>query len=113
MKWPDRVVGDYEPDWGTLLRCAGCGGDWTHQGRVEVFERHHEDSPHGTHVTVHGARVSVDDRMVGNPSGRRQGLTILLSCENCDAGTEVLVWQHKGQTFLDVRPAVEPIYVHG
>ena len=81
------------------FRCAECGDPYTHQFAVEVYFRH-EDCESGAFL-----RVSQDGALPilgeGNPSKRRDGLRILLSCENCGAVSGVTFAQHKGFTHVD------------
>ena len=80
---------------GTLI-CPGCGNDYLHHGKVEVFERATEDAPSSIVV------VSGDGPHEGqNPSSRRNGLLIYFDCETCDAAPVLAVLQHKGQTVIE------------
>lgn len=89
------------------LNCPGCGSDNLHHERVDVFERC-EDAERGLHVTVSGidnpicspALVSIGDSLDGNPSARRQGLTIRFWCEQCDLRPVLSISQHKGTTYM-------------
>jgi hypothetical protein len=36
-----------------------------------------------------------------NPSRRRDGLSVAISCEQCDRITWLHIYQHKGQTFVE------------
>jgi hypothetical protein len=67
-----------------------------------------EDSPTGMHVIVDGAGVAVDHGVGcndGNPSRRRDGLAIYLTCEGCDAVSVLTLVQHKGISMLDIEVA--------
>lgn len=83
----------------STLHCPACDGFYLHQGKVEIFNRS-EDADEGTHVSVDGTEVKTDRNLAGNPSGRRHGLTIHFSCENCPADVQMHVYQHKGNTFV-------------
>ena len=85
-----------------ILCCPNCGFQYLHQGRVEVFHRGGEDSKEGIHVVVDGRTVATNTSMAGNPSGRRNGVKIYLSCENCPAGSVLTIAQHKGQTYVEI-----------
>lgn len=99
-----------------VLKCRVCGGDYTHQETVEVFIR--EDDLHqapGFKTTVKNYTTTVcKDSMKTNPSYRRQGIRIYFTCEGCGNGPpysddvddtapyyELLIYQHKGQTFFE------------
>lgn len=98
-------------DLGVLI-CPGCGGDYLHHRRVDVFTRDREDSDRGTHISIAAGDASgidasdvrsfsADSNMEANPSPRRSGLTIHFICEQCDAAPQLNVYQHKGQTFVE------------
>lgn len=82
-----------------VLLCPACRGNNLHQIRTEVFERE-DDAESGYHTIVTRTGTEVDDNMGGNPSVRRQGLTITFECENCPAKPSLEVYQHKGLTIL-------------
>ena len=86
----------------TLLRCPACGYEYMHHEVLEVFERPKEDAEHGVHVTITGCTVTVDNKMTGNPSLRRDGLRIRFWCEGCDEKSTLTLVQHKGQSFLQL-----------
>jgi hypothetical protein len=85
------------------FRCGHCGEEHTHQEAVEVFDRNGEDSEKGRHVLVNARKeVYIDDDVEhGNPSDRRDGLKIYLTCEHCPYISILKIWQHKGNTFID------------
>lgn len=85
-----------------VLRCADCGWRCTSHYRVDVFDLPKEDSEDGVHVTVQDCAVTVDRKMADNPSRRRWGINVLLSCEGCSAITKFSIAQHKGETQLRV-----------
>jgi len=99
---PKLFLGDIEQE--TILRCAGCDGDYLHQVKVDVFERR-EDADEGIHASITGSGMTVDSDLTDNPSGRRHGLTIRFACEFCSTESVVTIAQHKGQTFLKVTGA--------
>ena len=102
-------------NYGALL-CPSCGGSNLHQMAVHVWERHTEDAAQGTYTCADGkaSRVELNAAMAGNPSRRRDGLTIEFSCESCNGypvGAErnpadsqpnqcLHIVQHKGTTYL-------------
>lgn len=84
---------------GTYLPCGACGGDFTHIASVEVFMRK-EDADSGMHVLIEQASVGVDANLSRNPSPRRDGIKIMLSCETCNETAPVNIVQHKGNNFI-------------
>lgn len=104
--------------------CPHCGGMATHHDCVDVFDRV-EDEKAGTHVEVMcveefdpitrkvdydvtTTEVRVSSDMNGNPSGRRNAVRIRLWCEGCRKRFHLNIVQHKGMTFLDVTPIIDP-----
>lgn len=81
--------------------CSSCGGFYLHQGDVEVFNRCCEDAASGLHAVVMHDRVAIDTSMIGNPSERRQGLTISFTCETCHASPTLKIIQCKGETLIE------------
>lgn len=88
---------------GLIVVCPNCHGNCTHQRRVETFFRQ-EDAATGTHADIDATQITIDDRLYGNPSRRRNGVRIWIECENCDARFPLTVVQHKGQTFVNCGP---------
>lgn len=87
---------------GTLL-CPRCSEEYLHQEKIEVFNRS-EDADTGNHTTIIRDTTTVcHDSLVGNPSARRQGLAIEFFCELCGIRSTLLIYQHKGNTFLKWR----------
>lgn len=84
------------------IGCPSCGGDNLHHYRVLVYTRSSEDSETGTVVDVDNKQTTTYNSvpMWENPSGRRDGLRILCTCETCADIVEISVVQHKGTTFL-------------
>ena len=89
-------------------RCAHCGSEYTHFRRVEVYSRDAEDRNAGLRVTVTGHDVRMDsDAGYGNPSRRRDGVRVVLSCESCAGTTSVSLSQEQGQTEVATVPLDE------
>lgn len=84
------------------IKCPICADIYTHQGKVEVFNRS-EDSKEGNHVEIIGDLVKVNKDISANPSARRQGVSINMTCEGSQHPFTVDIYQHKGQTFFEVR----------
>ena len=97
------------------LLCPQCGGNNLHQGAVHVWQRSSEESKTGAYSCADHARSNVqyDADMGGNPSLRRDGMTIEFECENCNGAppphenpafaerkSYLHIVQHKGTTYL-------------
>lgn len=95
IRFSDGIPVDDE----SLLACPSCNGFYTHQRKVEIFNRS-EDAEAGTHVSVEGDEVIVNRDISGNPSGRRHGLIIYFECETCSSNVKMEIYQHKGNTFM-------------
>jgi|SRR6516162_1350361 hypothetical protein len=92
----------------TLL-CPRCNSEHLHQGKVIVYDRS-EDAEIIRRTTVDGDSVAtetVPNATSGNPSDRRQGLSIEFRCEKCDdpfdAPFQLTISQHKGVTLIGWR----------
>ena len=83
-----------------VLCCANCGHEYLHHYEVQVYERE-EDKKTGTYVSVRGDVIYSDSNMALNPSSRRNGISILLSCEQCPVINKLTIVQHKGSTLID------------
>ena len=101
------MLPELESAWGGdegLLKCPRCKGDYLHHMTVKVFDRG-EDAKR-VDVTTLGidglSRRTVPSEGSGNPSCRRDGLTIEFWCEECGEDTAFIlgVSQHKGCTYL-------------
>jgi hypothetical protein len=88
------------------LSCEHCGGQYLHQFKVEVFFRN-EDAEEGIHVQIDASQLLADAKMAGCPSLRRDGVRILLYCEECIQVTALTISQHKGITLVDIKPSGE------
>jgi predicted GIY-YIG superfamily endonuclease len=91
---------------GYILKCRVCGGDYTHQKSIEVFQKETESS-NGFHTTATLYGTFTDFYMDNNPSEKRNGLRVYFCCESCHSGQttrpqyQVIIYQHKGQTFFE------------
>ena len=90
----DTFVGD------DVLLCPACGGNNLHQDQVDVWQRPIEDGQQ-MHSIVGECMTTVGIGGAGNPSNRRDGLTIQFSCEHCPADPVLAIWQHKGNTYME------------
>ena len=70
-----------------------------HHSVVDVFERG-EDEPEHTKVHVDGNNVIISRGKNGNPSLRRDGLSIFFWCETCENHPKLNIYQHKGSTYI-------------
>ena len=93
------------------FRCGNCGHECTHQEAVEIFDRNGEDSHTNRHIVIgRGRDISIDDDVRrGNPSSRRDGLKVYITCELCPYVSILKIWQHKGNTFIDTEVRYSPI----
>jgi len=82
-----------------FLMCDNCGSQEIHHDQVDVYMRS-EDSQTGRHTRVLHTHTVVDSDMQGNPSDRRQGLTLGFLCEHCKYRTFIHILQHKGTTYV-------------
>jgi hypothetical protein len=86
-----------------VLHCPSCGSDYLHHELIEVFERR-EDATYGLHVAIDNGRMRADtDVSVGNPSSRRDGLTVDFWCEGCWKISRLSIAQHKGNTWIEFK----------
>lgn len=83
------------------LHCPNCDFHYLHHQNVEVFNRT-EDANTGTHIVTSFSGASVDQDVSANPSSRRDGITVNLNCEGCDADIKLNIIQHKGVTNLSM-----------
>lgn len=85
---------------GSILECPACGGENLHQERVDSWFRE-EDATQGVHTSaMKDGGCFVTPQMHGNPSSRRDGLTITFSCETCEELPTLSIVQHKGLTLV-------------
>ena len=84
------------------LQCPSCGATLLHHGKVEVFECS-KDAKQGLHVTVADGLVTTNTNLTGNPSMRRNGLSIMFWCEGCSANPVLSIAQHKGSTLVEFK----------
>jgi hypothetical protein len=82
--------------------CTGCGSNHTHQHTVFVRARETEGGPGRQYTIGPGLMVAElpADSYVWH--GRREELVVLLTCEQCEGLTELILRQHKGETLLSV-----------
>lgn len=97
---PVSLGGIYQGE--SNLTCPHCGNNYLHHGEVTVFFRN-EDEPLVVVTRIEGGSASVDvvpTPASGNPSSRRDGLTVNFWCEGCGRSSELTIAQHKGISLL-------------
>lgn len=99
---------NYEKDFGAELLCPSCGCINLHHEAVEIFECG-EDAEYGVHVTVTEGKATMDTTLSGNPSDRRHGLKISFWCEQCHEKPVLIIKQHKGSTYMDIKLSGRPL----
>jgi len=91
-----------------LIHCPDCGGENLHHFDVHVYFRKCEDGRGSiAQIDKRGVFVDYDADMETNPSDRRDGIRVWLSCENCTAHIELTLVQHKGCTYLSTKNYLE------
>lgn len=88
--------------------CPHCGSDYTHHKMVEVFNCREDHRPHDR-ISISSPddfgdnkyELSIDQKG-RNPSARRSGIRIIIECEQCPDLSKLVIYQHKGQTFVEV-----------
>ena len=72
-----------------------------HQGKVTIYNRS-EDDPHPVVTTVQDgvSETYIAANNDGNPSPRRQGMTIEFMTEQRKAPIYLNIYQHKGETYM-------------
>lgn len=91
--------------------CPSCHNAFVHHFQIDVYERD-QDAQEGLHIQVLGVDTlparqpsfTTDNSLEGNPSYRRQGITIHFRCERCHSSFVMKLMQHKGCTLLDIGP---------
>ena len=94
-----KMVENYEGRGSYGVMCQHCGFDRLHHHIVDVHERPREDGE-----VISRRAIGKAGPLTDNPSARRGGLVVVLSCEGCSGETHITIEQRKGQTYLDVVP---------
>ena len=86
--------------WGRLT-CPCCKDEESnlHHSRIEIFNRQ-EDAIFGNRTIIDGSITMVDNNIDGNPSPRRDGISIVFWCEQCCEQSILDIIQHKGMSFM-------------
>lgn len=82
------------------LECPACGCESIHQDNCATYWRDEEDSKIGTSTFSRAGKASFCHDMNGNPSSRRDGISISFWCECCDVISRLDIIQHKGSTYI-------------
>lgn len=109
-----RPVSIEHDDW--LNECPDCGGNNIHQADVSVYncggfglkfaqetqQMENVDKTSVTHVMSDGTVTTtrVPSEHANNPSRDREGLRLSFWCETCDSKPNLVIFQHKGTTFI-------------
>ena len=91
-----------------VLMCPACGGGNLHHYQTDIYNRSQEDSDTGLFVSVRDQEIIQSDFIdKSNPSLRRDGIRLWLTCEGCNRLTTFEIAQHKGETQINVAAAVQ------
>ena len=82
---------------GGIVLCPVYGGDYLHQGAVEVWNREFGANTDGVRITKSGETTSP---LADNPSRERRGLVIESECEDCGDFGGLVVSQDAGHTSI-------------
>ncbi len=98
---PGQPADDF---YGSAIQCPRCGeaNGSLHHNTIKIFNRDGEDDNIGTYTEIASNTVQTYRLLPkGNPSGRRDGLTIRFNCEQCGPNVATLcIAQHKGATLM-------------
>jgi hypothetical protein len=93
-----------------VLKCAGCGEEYTRVKGVYWFRRGEDRSSCDTgFLTLSGHQGAVKTSNKLNPSARRDGLRVIYNCEHCETISSLNIEQHKGNTYIGVEPVSKSI----
>jgi hypothetical protein len=96
-----------------VLKCAGCGEEYTRVKGVYWFRRGEDRSSCDTgFLTLSGHQDSVKTSNEFNPSARRDGLRVIYSCEHCSTLSSLNIAQHKGSTYINAESVSSSILEH-
>jgi predicted GIY-YIG superfamily endonuclease len=91
----------------SVLHCPVCDFPFTHLKNVTVWARPEDCTPNTVLIETQTGHIHVGNSNEGNPSSRRDGLSMLFYCENGEHTFIIDIAQHKGETFADVRWNIE------
>ena len=84
-------------DWDALV-CPKCGFDYLHQIEAKCTWRNNDDAD-GTCFSSSRTKQSIEK--LDAKDIRRDNLVIEFYCEGCLKNVDLMIYQHKGQTFMD------------
>ena len=84
------------------LECPHCGNSNLHQTDIRVWDRE-EDAKDCLYVAVVNKQAWIVpvSANIGNPSPRRQGMSVKFDCEHCSNMPVLNIYQHKGFTYIE------------
>ena len=88
------------------LKCPICRFEYTHLKNITVWARPEDCTPNTVFIETEDGHIHVGNSNIGNPSPRRDGLSMLFYCENGHTFT-VNILQHKGYTFAYTKFHIE------
>lgn len=92
-----------ELDDGFALVCPYCGSANSQHSGLKAWYRASEDARRGLYAAFGFGEIQTSEILpVGNPSLRRDGFAVLLTCEDCEGAFSLTIAQHKGQTVLGI-----------
>ena len=91
---------------GSVMKCPVCDHDFTHLRTVTVWARSEDCIPNTVFVATQTGDIHIGNSNKGNPSSRRDGLSMVFLCELGHIFT-IDIAQHKGETHADVRWNIE------
>jgi hypothetical protein len=85
------------------LECPRCGERNLHHKLIRIYGRPEDGPTAYTEISADAAdpkqKPWVDDFPENqNPSPRRDAVSIVFQCEQCEGGLSLNIWQHKGCT---------------
>lgn len=95
---PDRITD--EENYKSFVIGGECK-DYLHFAGLEIFDRN-EDRKIGQRVRIFGGEILVTDDVSGNPSPRRDAVSLYFNSENgCPIRMNII--QHKGETIVQYK----------
>lgn len=95
---------DAQPHIGSyVMKCPRCESTYLRhdEAPVDIWQRGEDSSSDGYSILPGGRGIEAIPGQE-NPSARRSGLRLHLSCESCGTAFGLTISQHKGETFLKI-----------